>query len=817
MNDSSPSSTVSPLAELFPKHVGLFPNAWAKEPDEVPSLGSVLEQIKSGTWKEEVEILRRRLNQGHRKAYDESKRSLPAFTLSAACLTREKNVAFEAKFIGHSDYLQADFDSKENPQLDDLQAVKSRLLEDPHIGFIFISPSGQGIKAGVRIDGERHADSFYAAESYFLDTYGLQMDRSTKDPLRLCFVSYDPDLSFKEAAILPIPEAATTNGSRNKWHPPIEATADDVREMLSFIPPRPDYEDWLRIASAVWSVLPMLEGCQVLNQWSPEERAGEYTEKWRHKLGDIGVGTLVWYASQHGFDAREAARRKRWAGRIRFADPTRNAPRTGDLHTEDPSKDVGQIEITRAFLEECFRDHQRGDARLFAHIYRGKKLYDHYANIWRTYSEGVWLKDDMQQTLIEASDTVSTAFEGLMDTLVQEIEDSPPPDPKKDPRLTKLNAIQKRVQKLRSIGHLTGCLKFAESSLATAATRFDRNAGLLVVNNGVIDFTSGVFREHRHSDMATCKTPCDFDGDAECPRWNEFLNFFMDGDQGLIDYLARAVGYSLTSFTDKDVLFFLFGKGANGKSTFTSTLKLLLGGHMTTVPMEALLTRSSDAILDYRKAEMEGKRVVLTDEIPENRKLNESSIKSLVGGDTITARRPYEKPYNFEPTHKLWLVGNHKPRIDGTDYGIWRRVHLIPWLITMPEEERRPRHEILAEFRAELPGILNWAIRGFVDMEDFGGLRPPKQVLDATREYQSDSDQFARFLDERTQRDLVSSVSLTDLREAYLAWCQDEGEVPKYQTNQKVSHYMRDLGFDIQRRGIKKERFVLGLEITPCS
>jgi putative DNA primase/helicase len=135
----------------------------------------------------------------------------------------------------------------------------------------------------------------------------------------------------------------------------------------------------------------------------------------------------------------------------------------------------------------------------------------------------------------------------------------------------------------------------------------------------------------------------------------------------------------------------------------------------------------------------------------------------------------------------------------------------------MPEEERRPRHEILAEFRAELPGILNWAIRGFVDMEDFGGLRPPKQVLDATREYQSDSDQFARFLDERTQRDLVSSVSLTDLREAYLAWCQDEGEQPKYQTNQKVSQYIRDLGFEIQRRGIKKERFVLGLEITPCS
>ena len=240
---------------------------------------------------------------------------------------------------------------------------------------------------------------------------------------------------------------------------------------------------------------------------------------------------------------------------------------------------------------------------------------------------------------------------------------------------------------------------------------------------------------------------------------------------------------------------------------------MLTGDLMTTVPIEALMAKASDNNFDYRKAQMEGKRIVVSDEIPEERRLNESSIKSLVGGDDITARRPYEKPYVFTPTHKLWLVGNHKPKIAGTDHGIWRRVHLVPWLKTMPEEERRPRHEVLAEFRAELPGILNWAIRGYIDMIDQGGLQPPGAVIDATKEYQKDSDQFARFMEERTENQWGLTTSLTNLRETYQAWCHDEGEEPRYQSNQKISHYLRDQGWEISRSANRKERHVLGLHI----
>ena len=313
---------MSSLPESFPKCVGLFANAFAQEPDEQPTLGQLLDRVRSDEWKEPILLLRKRLKKGSRQKYDESKRSLPAFTLSASCLTREKDVPLEAKMTGHSGWLQADLDAKDNPQLTDLAEVRRLLMEDPHVGFVFISPSGQGLKAGVRIDGSRHREAFFAVEDYFLHKYGLQIDRSTKYPLRLCFVSWDPDLEWKSAEPIHIPDAETTSSGTQSWQPPIDTTAEDIREMLQFISPRPAYEDWLRIASAVWSALPMAEGCQLLAAWSPEEKPGEYTEKWKHKLDQIGIATLVWYAKQGGFDAREASRRKRWAGRIRFADPT---------------------------------------------------------------------------------------------------------------------------------------------------------------------------------------------------------------------------------------------------------------------------------------------------------------------------------------------------------------------------------------------------------------------------------------------------------------------------------------------------------------
>lgn len=774
----------------FTNLVSYFDSAFAQEPLEQVALFDVLERIRAGIWGAQVNKLRKMVSSNNEKGYQDAKRKLPAFSMSGACLTRDAQIPLEHKFISHSTVLQCDFDKKDNPAMDSVEDVSALLRADPYVLFGFVSPSGIGLKCGILIDGERHSDSFASAEHYFLEKYALQIDKSTKDPLRLCFVSSDENLWMTDTAVpLPI-TAKTIRKTQEVWAPPIDATAEDIREMLKFVSPRPEYADWIRIASAVWSVLPMADGCHVLNEWSPQEATGEYEGKFRARLQQIGIGTLVFYAQQGGFDSKAAARRKRWAGRIRFADtPTDKAAEETLI---DPAAAVLHIELSREFLWTCFEHQQIGDARLWTALMQGKKLYDHLAQTWRTYGRGTWEKDDVEQTIVQSSDDIAEAYEKLAATIRQEIIDTPPPEGKKDIRQKTLMQLGDRQGKVRTKPYLSGVISFAESMLATKATLFDKQPHLLCVENGVIDFEAGLFREHRQSDMLTIRTSVAFDPEADCPKWKSFLSYFMGDDREMLAYLARAFGYSLTGYVDKDTLFFCYGSGANGKSTYTSVMKMIGGDFMTTIAIAALLAQQSDNNFDYKKAMLEGKRIVITDEIPESRLLNDSAVKSLVGGDDITARRPYERPYTFEPTHKLWLIGNHRPEIKGVDYGIWRRIHLIPWAVTIPEDLRRPRHEVLAELRAELAGILNWAIRGHMDMHDNGGLRPPEKVVLATKEYQQGSDQFASFLEERTESDLGGRIQIKELLQVYLAWCEDNGEQPRYSSTRKMIFYLKE-------------------------
>ena len=119
--------------------------------------------------------------------------------------------------------------------------------------------------------------------------------------------------------------------------------------------------------------------------------------------------------------------------------------------------------------------------------------------------------------------------------------------------------------------------------------------------------------------------------------------------------------------------------------------------------------------------------MVVSDEVPEGRKLNESLIKNLTGGDQIHARNPYEKPFSFDPTHTLWMFGNHKPVISGMDHGIWRRIYLVPFTVTISEEQKRPQEEMMGEFIGEISGILNWALEGWKDYRE-NGLHVPAEV-----------------------------------------------------------------------------------------
>jgi hypothetical protein len=346
------------------KIISLFKDAFEQTPEQAMPLSDFLSGIKSGAWAEQVADLRQLIAAGNRKDYDIKKRDLPSATLSVHCLSREKDLPFEQKGITHTGWLQADMDLKDNPILADSEvaATKRReLLADPYIHAVFVGPSGQGMKAVIAIptDYERHEDAWFAAEAHIRDVHGLKLDSSTKNPVRLCFASHDPELAIsKDFKPIPVPEeqpslapvttATRAKGDKSDLPPP---TAEEIGKMLSHIPPRPDYGDWLKIASAVWSVLPMLDGARLLHQWSPEEKDGEYASKHKSRLQQVGIGSLIHIAKEHGY--RPPTQK---IGRV-FVASTQEEKIPEDIFPV-PSSEVSYIEAAEAIFPTLSRARQ---------------------------------------------------------------------------------------------------------------------------------------------------------------------------------------------------------------------------------------------------------------------------------------------------------------------------------------------------------------------------------------------------------------------------------------------------------------------------
>jgi len=521
--------------------ISLFSSAKAVEPECQITLEEFIRDIQSGRWKDQINRIRQFISDNKRKQYDDAKRHLPAVTLSAACISRAHDLSPEAKSIIHSGWLQADFDLKDNGHLADKEAltgIREKLLGDPYVGAVFCGPSGEGIKAVVCIDGERHKESWFAAERYFFENYGLKLDKATKDPLRLCFVSYDPLAEiYEDVPPLPIPESQKPQ--EEKWYPPVETTAVDIREMLKLIPTRPDYDEWLRIASAVWSVLPMGEGCKLLHEWSPEEKEGEYATKHKHRLKQIGIGTLVHIASQHGFDAKAAYRRKRWAGRIRFAEETCESHEGENLSADTAPKGiVSEWNILRERVIDALRDGQIGDAGLWVALRRGLRVWNIHTRTWMVYEDGIWKRDEGNTTLTDISSTLCRIYDAVIESVQVEIIEKPAPEEqnenapakrvkKEDIRVKELKDLNARRKSLGSNYYLKGVEELAKSMLHLPASAFDAHPDLLVVENGTLNFAEGRLREHRSTDYLTHKTSIIFDPDAKCPIWDEYLEYLV--------------------------------------------------------------------------------------------------------------------------------------------------------------------------------------------------------------------------------------------------------------------------------------------------
>lgn len=349
----------------------------------------------------------------------------------------------------------------------------------------------------------------------------------------------------------------------------------------------------------------------------------------------------------------------------------------------------------------------------------------------------------------------------------------------------------------------------SKPSMSVSPTDFDADPMLFNCQSGTIDLRTGTQHPHNRSQLLSRISPVRLKTDGECPIWQRFLRTVFSGDEQLIAYIQRVCGYLLTGEITEQCLFFMHGDGCNGKSVFASVLQHILGDYARKVPVQ-ILSRSDRVAGEGPSpflSTLVGARLATSSELEEGQRFAEARIKDMTGGDRLTSRGLRQDPVEFDPMFKLLLYGNHKPEISGMDHGIWRRIHLIPFAVTIPEAQRDPK--LLDKLKGESGAILGWMVRGCVAWQQ-RGLKPPDAVMHATSSYRTESDTVGRFIEECCTLADGVFVKKGDLHEAYEAWCARSGDEP-LKKNQ--------FGTRVKRSGIQEKKahqgwLWVGLELS---
>jgi len=326
--------------------------------------------------------------------------------------------------------------------------------------------------------------------------------------------------------------------------------------------------------------------------------------------------------------------------------------------------------------------------------------------------------------------------------------------------------------KLLASSTVGGVDRLARTDRRHASTSDEWDADIFALNTvgGAVDLKNGRLRPHNRADRMTKLATATPRGMSH--RWLAFLADVAGGDAELQAYLQRMVGYCLTGATSAHALFFLYGTGANGKSVFSNVISTILGDYAAAAPMDTFVeTRGDRHPTDL--AGLRGARFVTAIETEQGRRWNESKVKAITGGDKISARFMRQDFFSYQPQFKPVIVGNHKPSIRNVDEAMRRRLHLIPFTVTIPPERRDG--QLTEKLLAERDGILAWAVEGCLAWQS-EGLKPPKVVVDATDEYFDEEDAVTEFIDEECQRHAQARVSVADMFQRWQEWANRRGE-----------------------------------------
>ncbi len=332
----------------------------------------------------------------------------------------------------------------------------------------------------------------------------------------------------------------------------------------------------------------------------------------------------------------------------------------------------------------------------------------------------------------------------------------------------------------------------SEPGIPVMPDELDKNPYLFNTLSGTINLKTGQLQPHNPLDLITKITPFDYDPSCNCPEWMAHLDKITGGNQDLIRYMQKAFGYSMTGDTSERKIFIMWGAGKNGKSITIDVINITLGEYSKKTPIESIMMKFGDRIPNDL-ARLMGARFVYCSETESGRRLAESQVKDISGGEKITARFMRGEWFEFYPEFKIWLGTNHKPVITGTDNAIWDRIRLIPFTVRINDEEQRSKTELMNAFREEMPGILGWLVQGCLLWQS-EGLGSSEEVEKATNEYRGEMDIIGDFIKESCVVDTSATVTVKDLYAGYVAYAEDNGEKPI--TKKALNSRMSERGFD---------------------
>lgn len=430
-----------------------------------------------------------------------------------------------------------------------------------------------------------------------------------------------------------------------------------------------------------------------------------------------------------------------------------------------PSDDDFQIFIMENDVKEVknkfYSYDDTGNADRFTDMHGEILRYSYIRKNWYYYDGKLWRVDQEGKV------------KNLADEVIEKMKQEQVyvPDGTDEEEARKL--FRRHIKNTRNHSGKSNMIKESEHLLPIKPETFDNDLHLFNVQNGYLDLKTGTLHNHDKEKYFTKISNVEYTDKADCPMWEQFLHQIFAGDSELIEYIQRAIGYSLSGSTEEQMMFILYGNGRNGKSVFLDIVTELFGTYSTNIQPQAIMVKQQSNNANPDIAKLAGARLVTTTEPNEGVRFDEGLIKQLTGGDRVTARFLYEDEFEYTPQFKLWMATNHKPFIRGTDDGIWRRMAIVPFTVQIPEH--RVDKKLTHKLRREINAILHWAVEGYLKWQQ-DGLKEPQCIKDQRQEYRTEMDSIEAFIQECCVLDSFSNVQAKTLFQAYREWASENGQ-----------------------------------------